>query len=57
MELLPDNKLGSQQEEEEKQKLQAYRETLDDSKIEETIRKTVELKERQVFLNKIKIKI
>ena len=48
VELLPDNKPGAQQEEEEKQKLKSFRKTLSDEEIQETIRKTFELKKRQV---------
>ena len=46
--MLPDNKLGAQKEEEEKQRLASYRETLSDEDIQATIVKTQELKERQV---------
>ena len=46
--MLPDNKLGAQKEQEEKEKLLNYRQTLSEEQVEDVIKKTQELKERQV---------
>ena len=48
VEMLPDNKLGAQKEQEEKEKLLNYRQTLSEEQVEDVIKKTQELKERQV---------
>ena len=50
VELLPDSKLGAEQEQSEKAKLKTYQESLSPDAIEATIHKTKELKERQVTL-------
>ena len=50
VELLPDSKLGAEQEQSEKAKLKTYQESLSPDAIEATIHKTKELKERQVIL-------
>ena len=51
VELLPDSKLGTEQEQSEKAKLKTYQKSLSPDAIEATINKTKELKERQVILH------
>ncbi len=48
VELLPDSKLGGEQEQAEKDQLRAYQEKLTPDGVEAAIKQTKELKERQV---------
>ena len=48
VELLPDQKLAAKEDEEEKAQLAAFKQKLVDAELQEVIRSTQELKERQV---------